>query len=69
MLIQLYIFTTALVLQGSADSPPVPKMGGPAPPVGDPVPIDESILVLVLLAICIGVWHLYSGRVKDFKGN
>ncbi|PRP67729.1 hypothetical protein BST86_11810 [Nonlabens agnitus] len=67
MLIQFYILVTAILLQGSADSPPVPK--NLAPPVGDPVPIDESILVLVLVAICIGIWHLYSSRVKDFKRN
>lgn len=52
-----------LFTQGSSDGPPVPK-SGPAPPVGDVVPIDDFIWVLILVAIGIAAYHFYSTHKK-----
>jgi len=52
-----------LLVQGAGAGPPVPKTG-PAPPVGDVVPIDESIWILLTAAFLIGLWHLYR-RLKE----
>jgi len=51
----------AILLQGSGSAPPVPKMG-PPPPVGDQVPLDENIWVLIVAALAVGVWYLYTNR-------
>ncbi|WP_157686789.1 PID-CTERM protein-sorting domain-containing protein [Nonlabens sp. Hel1_33_55] len=58
----------ALLMQGSASAPPVPKMG-PAPPVGDQVPIDGSIWILIIAAIIIGVYHFHTLKKKMQKAD
>ncbi|WP_148311328.1 hypothetical protein [Nonlabens marinus] len=47
-----------ILSQGSGAAPPPPKMG-PAPPVGDLVPIDGSIWVLIIAALGIIVYHSF----------
>lgn len=42
-------------------APATPKMGGPAPPVGD-VPLDSGIVVLLVIAVIIGVIAIYNNR-------
>jgi len=66
MLIQIYITVMAIFLQGSGSAPPVPKMG-PAPPVGDQVPIDENIWVLFVTALGVAVWYFYSIHRKKLQ--
>ena len=60
-----------LLVQGVDTGPPQPKLGpgGPAPPVGDVVPVDGAIWVLFFaIAIfvgyrCYGIWK--SSRIPD----
>jgi hypothetical protein len=50
-----------LALQGSTNPPPPSKMG-PAPPVGDVVPIDDNLWVLVAVAVIVGVIYINKRR-------
>lgn len=64
MLIKLFPFLMTLFTQGSSDGPPVPKSDGAAPPVGDVVPIDDFIWLLVIVALCIAAYYFYSTHKK-----
>jgi len=48
-----------ILFQGSGAAPPPPK-NGPAPPVGDPVPIDGSLWVLIIAVFCIVAYRVFT---------
>ena len=68
MLTKFYFLVTTVLMQGSSVAPPAPKMG-PAPPVGDPVPIDDFIWVLICVALILAVRHFYILNQKSTKFN
>jgi len=63
MLFKIPLIFLTLLVQGSGVGPPVPKMA-PAPPVGDQVPIDENIWILIAAAFLIGVWFFIKKAKK-----
>lgn len=62
MLTKLSTFLITLLTQGSSEGPPVPE--NIPPPVGDVVPIDDFIWVLIVVAIGIAAYHFYSNHKK-----
>jgi hypothetical protein len=60
-------FMTALFFLGSivlfaGPTPPPPNFKRPPPPPG--LPIDDSILILVAIAILFGIYIIYNHNIK-----
>jgi len=70
--ILLVLFRTAVFPQADPNCPCGPYVGSgdgdPPPPPGlcnpCPVPIDESIMILVVIAVLFGVYIIYKNNLK-----
>jgi hypothetical protein len=65
-----FLMGTLYAIAGSAGGPPAPnpagKMNGAmvGPPVGPGLPIDENIVVLVIIAVLFGIYIIYKDKLK-----
>jgi len=65
-------FMTTLFLLGSfvlfaGPTPPPPNFKKPPPPPG--LPIDENILILIIIAILFGIYIIYNHNIKAKTPN
>lgn len=56
-------FINLALIQSVHPPAPVEAKMGPAPPVGDVVPLDNGLIFLFIVALCIGSFVIYK-RVK-----
>jgi hypothetical protein len=64
-LLLVFLLGTMYAFAGNADGPPAPSPTGkkkPPPPPG--LPIDENIMILVVIAILFGMYIIYKHSVK-----
>jgi hypothetical protein len=47
-----------------AQGPPEPPKESSQPPPGPGLPIDENIVVLVIIALLFGIYVIYKDRLK-----
>ncbi len=50
--------------QGEEEPPPEPPGGGP---LEGEVPIDENLLALLIIALILGIYTIYSQSIKTKK--
>lgn len=55
----LLIFGTGT---GGPTPPPPPPPMGPPPPVGDVVPVDSGIVILIAAALALGIYSVLQRR-------
>lgn len=48
----------------ASTTPPSPRRPPPPPP-GDRVPIDENLMVLLIVALLFGIYIIYKHRLKQ----
>ncbi len=63
MIKELIRILVVCMTQGSSGGPPPPK-SGPAPPVGNDVPIDQGIWILLIAAVLLIGYKIISDRKK-----
>jgi hypothetical protein len=64
-LLLVFLLGTMYAFAGNPDGPPVPSPTGkkkPPPPPG--LPIDENIMILVVIALLFGIYIIYKQSVK-----
>lgn len=65
-LLLAFLLGTLYAFAGNADGPPVPSPTGkhkkPPPPPG--LPIDENIMILVVIALLFGMYIIYKHSLK-----
>ena len=62
LIIVLFLFGTLLKLQAG---PPSPCPGGnPCPPSTPKVPIDDNLIVLLIIGLFFGIRAIYKHRLK-----
>lgn len=49
----------------SAPTPPAPQKVGPPVPPEDPVPIDENLVFLIMIAFLFGMYTIYRYKLKQ----
>jgi hypothetical protein len=60
LMVFFLLFNMATALAGSP--PPQPPLRGPIKP---PVPIDENLLLLVVVALTFGIYSIYKYKSKQ----
>jgi len=59
LIVVLFLFSAVLIAQ---DDPPCP--GGPCPPVGPELPIDDNLIILLILGISFGIYSIHRYKIK-----
>ena len=55
---------TMYAFAGNAGGPPAPSPTGKKPPPPPGLPIDENIMILVVIALLFGMYIIYKHSVK-----
>jgi hypothetical protein len=57
----IFLFGITSVLALPVEDPPVPFVD---PPPGEPLPIDDGVYILLVVAVLFGLYIIYSNKRK-----
>jgi hypothetical protein len=65
-LLLVFLLGTMYAFAGNADGPPAPSPNGrlPPPPPSVAAPIDENIVILMIMALLFGIYIIYIDALK-----
>jgi len=60
----VFLLGTFYAIAGNPAGPPVPSPTGKKPPPPPGLPIDENIIILIIIALLFGIYIIYDNRLK-----